>query len=116
MMNKKTFLLLQFTIMIYSLSSVFSKYASGAPFLSLRYVFFIGLVVCCLGIYALLWQQVLKKAELSAAYANKGVSLIWNMLFGYFIFAEKISIQNVIGALIVLTGIAVMAIGGAKDE
>ena len=115
-MDKKTFLYLQFTVMIYSLSSIFSKYASGAPFLSLRYVFFIGLVVLCLGIYALLWQQVLKKAKLSAAYANKGVSLIWNMLFGYFIFAERVSLQNVIGALIVLSGIAVLAVGGAKDE
>ena len=92
-MSLTTFLILQFTVLIYSLSSVFSKYASREAFLSFRYILFIGLIVFCLGIYAILWQQILKKVKLTAAFANKGITIIWNMILGYQIFAEKVSLR-----------------------
>ena len=115
-MSLTTFLILQFTVLIYSLSSVFSKYASREAFLSFRYILFIGLIVFCLGIYAILWQQILKKVKLTAAFANKGITIIWNILLGYLIFAEKVNVTNIIGALVVLAGIVVVTIGGERNE
>ena len=115
-MSLTTFLILQFTVLIYSLSSVFSKYASREAFLSFRYILFIVLIVFCLGIYAILWQQILKKVKLTAAFANKGITIIWNILLGYLIFAEKVSIKNIIGAMVVLAGIVVVTIGGERNE
>ena len=115
-MNITTFLILQFTVLIYSLSSVFSKYASREAFLSFRYILFTGLIIFCLGIYAILWQQILKKVKLTAAFANKGITIIWNMMLGYLIFAEKVTLKNMIGALVVLIGIVVVTIKGEQNE
>ena len=50
-----------------------------------------------LGIYALLWQQVIKKFELSVAYANKAVTLLWALIWGIFIFHEKITVFKTAG-------------------
>ena len=80
-----------------------------------------------LGIYAVVWQQIIKKLPLTLAYANKAVTVIWGLIWGLLFFGEKITPLKVIGAVIVITGIAVYAFsdkenaedksaGGDKDE
>ncbi len=115
-MDTLTLILLQVSIFIYSFSSVFSKYASGETFLSFRYLLFTGMIIFCLGIYALLWQQILKRSKLSSAYAFKGLTLLWTIAFGYFIFSETVSLKDMAGALIVLIGIVIVTVGGGKNE
>ena len=61
-----------------------------------------------LGIYALLWQQVIKKFELSVAYANKAVTLLWALIWGIFIFHEKITVFKTAGILLVMAGIFIL--------
>ena len=59
-------LMLQAVFLVYSISSVVSKLASGRELFSVEFLLLYGLDILVLGIYALLWQQVIKKFELSA--------------------------------------------------
>ena len=95
-----------------SLTSVFSKMASvqynrhglGSIWL---YVFLALMIGNC-GIYAIAWQQVIKKFSLSTAYANKSVYLLWSQIWAVVIFHENLSVRNIIGILVVLTGVWVV--------
>lgn len=93
---------------IYSLASVFSKVASQQS--SLWKVFlFIGIEILFLAIYALLWQQVLKRFQLGVAIANKGITVILSLMWSVVIFKEQISVQNILGAAIIILGIWVVS-------
>ncbi len=58
-----------------------------------------------MGIYAIAWQQILKRLPLTVAYANKPVSLIWGMIWGSMLFREKITWNMILGAGIIFVGI-----------
>lgn len=79
--------------------------AGKSEFLSIRFFFFYGLVLINLFVYAIVWQQILKKLPLVTAFANKAVTVIWGMLWGMLIFKEKITGWNVLGAAIIMIGI-----------
>lgn len=106
-MKVKDILLLQFVFLIYSINSIVAKYASAEEF-GLKFILLYGLEVMILGIYAILWQQVIKKFELSVAYANKAVTLIWAMLWGAVLFKEQITMNKVAGILLVIVGIVIL--------
>lgn len=100
--------MLQAVFAVYSISSVVSKLASGKELLSLGFIIFYGLDVMILGIYALLWQQVIKKFELSIAYANKAITLLWALVWGIVIFHEQITLGKVAGIVLVMVGIFIL--------
>lgn len=108
--------MLQAVFFIYSISSVMSKYASGKDFLSFGFLLFYGLDVMILGIYALLWQQVIKKFELSIAYANKAVTLLWTPIWGIILFHEQITLGKAAGIVLVMIGIFIMNSGEGSGE
>ena len=109
MMNKhgsKSYLFLHMVLLIYSATSVLSKTASnlnGAGF-----VLCYGGVLLCLGGYALLWQAVLKKFDLTVAFANKAVVLIWGIIWGWLFFNEAVTWNKVVGAVVIITGILIV--------
>lgn len=103
--------LLQAVFFIYSISSVVSKLASGREVFSPAFILLYGLDVLVLGIYALLWQQVIKKFELSIAYANKAVTLLWALVWSIFLFHEQITVWKVSGILLVMAGIFILNSG-----
>ncbi len=100
----KDLIILQAVIIIYTLSGVAAKLAAGNSFMSFQFILFYGIEIGILGLYALLWQQIIKKFDLSVAYANRSMALLWSMLWAALFFHEKITIQNIIGVLIVLIG------------
>lgn len=107
-MRKNSFskyFLLYFAVVIYSCNAICSKVASGYTFLSWNFIFFYGLSIVLLLVYAIIWQQVLKQLELSIAYAAKPVSTILTMAWGIVLFHEKISWNTLLGAVIILIGI-----------
>lgn len=112
----KSYLVLHLILMIYSLSEICSKTASGSPFLSFEFCMFYGLSLIISGVYAILWQQIIKKIPLNIAYANKAVTLMWGMVWGTVFFNEHISIANIIGTAIVMAGVLLMVTGGEKNE
>ena len=61
-----------------------------------------------MGIYAVLWQQILKRVPLVTAYANRAVTVIWGLIWGLLIFDERITIQKIVGAAIIVTGIMIV--------
>ena len=73
-----------------------------------------GAEIGVLGVYAVLWQQVIRKVELSVAYANRAVALLWSLLWAVFLFGEKITAAQLLGIALVIIGTAV--INGGKEE
>jgi drug/metabolite transporter (DMT)-like permease len=90
--------------MVYSLSTVVAKFASGEDFLSLKFIMLYAVEIAILGVYAILWQQVIKKFDLSIAYANRAMALLWSIVWAIVFFHESITINNVIGVIIVIIG------------
>ncbi len=101
----KSFIELHVLLIIYSLGGICSKFAGQSKFLSLRFFLFYGMVFLILAVYAIVWQQILKKLPLVTAYANKAVTVVWGLIWGMLIFKEKITINNIVGALIIIVGI-----------
>lgn len=100
----KKYGLLYFAFLIYSFVSVFAKIASGQD--SLLYaLLFIGVEIIFLGLYALIWQQVLKEFPLVVAMSNKGIVVILGLIWAVLFFDEQITISNIVGALMIILGI-----------
>ncbi len=104
----RNLMMLQLAVLIYTLASVAAKTASGCSFLSGGFILFYGLELAALGIYALLWQQVIKKLDLSTAYIGRAFSIVWLMLWAVLFFQERVGLNNLIGAAIVIAGIVVV--------
>lgn len=109
-MNKKylNIIFLQLIVIIYTLSGICAKFASNNQLLSPKFIGFYALEIIILGIYAVLWQQALKKFDVSVAYANRSVALIWSLIWSVILFSEKITLNNIIGTFIVIIGIVVV--------
>jgi drug/metabolite transporter (DMT)-like permease len=56
-------------------------------------------------VYAVVWQQLLKHLNLTTAFCNKAVNIIWGLLWGFIIFKESISWNMILGAVIVIVGV-----------
>lgn len=94
---------------IYSCTSIFTKQAAAFPFCSLKYCICLICAILCLGLYAILWQQIIKKMPISDAYMFKGTTIIFTMLIAALIFGEAITVTNIIGSIIIIGGIALFA-------
>ena len=98
--------------MLFSLTSVFSKAASGyynagglkSPMVWL----FLFLMMLNCGVYAIAWQKVIRRFELNVAYANRSVYLIWVQIWAVMIFKENLSASNIVGLVIVMAGVLVV--------
>ena len=92
--------------LLYACVTLFTKYAAQHEFLSMAYCIGLAGAIGVMGLYAVCWQQILKRIELSMAYMFKGTSLIFVMLLAFAIFGEAITIHNIIGAAVIIIGIA----------
>ena len=104
----KNLFFLHIILLLYAASSICSKLAASQPFLSLPFILLYGCVVLLLFLYAVLWQQILKKMPLTVAFANKAVVIVWGMLAGMFFFQEKITWLMVLGAIILMIGVCLV--------
>lgn len=106
--------LILFALLFYSTSSLCIKLASGYPVLSLQFIFFYGACILILVVYAVLWQIVLKRVELSRAYAMKPLTMILSMIWGATLFHEEITWNMILGTIIILIGIRLAVTANAK--
>lgn len=111
MKNIKSFVLLQLLLFVYSLGTVASKIASLSERFSLMFFIHFGIQLFILVVFAIGWQQILKKMSLTAAFASKAITIVWGIVFGYVFFKEEISVLNIIAAIIVIVGILFMVKG-----
>ncbi|MDR0350336.1 MAG: transporter [Coriobacteriales bacterium] len=100
-------------ILLYSLSAVCSKMAAGCEPFSLPFIAWYAGMLLLLGVSALVWQQVIKSLPLTTAFANKGVTVAWGLLWGALLFGESIDLKMLIGAAIVFVGIIVVVYADA---
>ena len=102
------YIYLHLLIFFFSFCGVFSKLAAGNEFLSVKFCVFYGISIIILGIYAILWQQILKKFTLTTAFFNRAIMIVWGMLWGVLFFQEVITPQMIIGAIVVLIGVGLV--------
>ena len=98
-------MVIQAGVIVYTGSGICSKMAAGYPAFSFLWLLWIFLEVCCLGAYAVFWQQIIKRYELSIAYANRAFAIFWSMLWALIIFGERVTLKNIIGVAIIFAGI-----------
>lgn len=106
----KILLALHLLLAVYALSGVCSKLAAGEDFLSFWFCVYYGGVLLLLAIYAICWQQIIKRLPLSAAYANRAAAVVWGIIWGVIFFQESITAGKIIGAILVIAGIVMYAL------
>jgi drug/metabolite transporter (DMT)-like permease len=111
----KYLIILHIILALFSVGSIFSKLAANEETLSLRWMIYYGAVLFILFIYALAWQQIIKKMPIVTAYANKAAMVIWGIIWGLIFFGEKITIPKVIGAIIIIIGVYLVVTGDNYD-
>ena len=101
----KNYIYLNIILIMYSLCGVFSKFAAQYPMLSVKFILFYGFSIFILFIYAIFWQQIIKKMNITTAYSNKAIVVIWGMIWGSLLFNEAITLKMIAGAVIILFGV-----------
>lgn len=100
-----TLFALHLMLMLYSMSEICSKKAAGESFLSVRFRLYYGTVILLLGVYAIGWQQVIKRIPLTTAFANKAVTVVWGLVWGALFFREAVTPGKLLGAVLVIAGV-----------
>ena len=103
-------------LMVYSMSGILSKLAAGVDFLSWQFVGLYTGIIAILGIYAIGWQQILSRMALTSAFANKAVTIVWGIIWGFLFFQEQITLGKVIGGTLIIAGVVLFATADGKDE
>ena len=103
-------------LMFYSMSGIASKLAAGEKFLSPKFILYYGVIIGLLGVYAIVWQQIIKRIPLTTAYANRAVTIVWGIIWGVLFFHENVTPLKVIGAVIVIVGVVLFATADEGEE
>lgn len=103
----KALLLLHVTLLLYAVVTLVGKYAANslAAGQTAPFMVFLALEFVALAVYAVLWQQTLKRMPLSFAYSNKAVCMLWSCLFGLTFFQETLTWGKAAGILVALAGV-----------
>lgn len=104
----KKYLFLHLVLLLQVFSGICLKFASSYNILSINFVLLYGFGIFFLILYAFFWQKILKIMPLSTAYMNVSMVIIWMIFVGYLIWGEPITINKIIGALFVITGIIII--------
>jgi len=112
----KLYFLLHLLLMFYSSVSILGKLAASKPFLSRDFILLYGAEMLVLAVYAIAWQQFIKRMPLSAAYANRAVMIIWGCIWGVLLFHERLTAGKIIGGLLVLCGVALYGLADTEKQ
>ncbi|MBQ9337627.1 MAG: hypothetical protein IJS14_10080 [Lentisphaeria bacterium] len=114
-----TTLKLQPVVLLYSLVSICSKYASRQLparetgilsffwkcLMNWKLVLLVAGMFGMLAAYAFIWQIIIKDARIGVVYANKSSYLFWTQLAAVFLFGESFSWCNLVGIGMIFSGI-----------
>ncbi|MCC8129553.1 MAG: EamA-like transporter family protein [Clostridiales bacterium] len=120
MERAKNLILLHLCVVIFSLTSVFSKlasgeYVSGGLTNAMLYLYLFLMFLDCF-IYAICWQKMIKRFPLNIGYANRSLYLVWSQLWAVLIFHETLTVRNVLGMLTVLAGVIIVSLSAEHGE
>lgn len=105
----KKILLIILVFLIYSLSMVFLKLTSQEEFMGINYMFFFACVIITMLLYAILWQKVLTYMPLNKLFLCKSSTILIILAVSSFIFDEKINLNNILGSILILSGLITLA-------
>ena len=107
MINERTkwLLITQLMLLFYSMGGICSKMASNEKLFSIRFLIYYGILLLILFIYAIGWQQILKRLPLTTAFSNKAVTVVWGIVWGFIFFGEQVSLLKAIGAVLIIVGV-----------
>ena len=110
-------IVLHVMLAVWSCTDVLSKYAAGAEFFSTAFFVMWAGVLVLMGVYALGWQQVIRRMPLATAFANKAITIVWGLFWGVALFGESVTPGKVVGAVLVVAGIVLFVFSdeGGKD-
>lgn len=109
-------LCLHILLFVSSIGGIFSKLAASFSFLSWQFIGCYFILIIILGIYAIGWQQIIKKLSLTLAYVNKAPAMIWACVWSVLVFHEHISVGKMIGVFIIIIGIMLYALSEEKEN
>ncbi len=112
----KNILVLQAVVIVYTLSSVVAKLATAEEVFSFVFFLFYGLEIVILGIYAILWQQMIKRFDLSVAYANRAMAILWSAVWAVVLFRDTIGLKQLIGIAFVVIGTVIVNADSKSDD
>lgn len=105
-LNLKRIVRLLLVFLVYSSANIFMKLSSEGEgvdvFLYLACAFFV------LALFAYLWQQTLKLIPLTRAFMFKSITVLYGMFFASFLFKEHITLNNMVGASLIVIGIIIL--------
>ena len=112
----KVIFFLHLLLMLYSTSGICSKKAAAVSFLSREFCIFYGIIIVLLGVYAIGWQQIIKRLPLTTAFANKAVTVVWGIIWGFLFFHESVTIGKVLGAALVIAGVVIYSYADGEKQ
>ena len=101
----KDYLLLHLLLLFSTIGGICSKLAAQHKMFSFPFFALYSVLLLVLMIYAVFWQQIIKRMSLITAYLNKSITVVWGILWGVLIFHETITLRMILGAAVVLVGI-----------
>ena len=112
-MRIKRIVSLHLLFLLYSISGIISKIAAKQIYLSSSFFALYGFSLVVLALYSLLWQRILITTPLTTAFSNKGVTIVWGIIWGAILFNERINTTKVIASVLIISGIAII---GTENE
>lgn len=106
---------LHIMLMVYSMSGICSKMASKQAFMSPMFCIYYAAIILLLVLYAIGWQQIIKRLPLTTAFANKAITVVWGIVWGALFFEEAITLGKVLGAALVITGVILFVRGDSEE-
>lgn len=101
---------------LFSFAGVVVKWASMSweanGLFNLNTIVLVGFYLGLYAVYAVLWQKVIAKADLSYTFLLRSSSIIWTMLFSIIIFKNIITPLNLVGILLIMGGIIMVTNNG----
>lgn len=94
-------------IVFESLSSSVLKMSKDYALFSPMYLFWFGVAVGIMGLYAIAWQLLLERLPLTTAYMRKGLTYVLIFVWAKVLFNETITIKQYIGMAIIIVGMVV---------
>lgn len=105
----KNLFALHILLMVYSASGILSKTAASTPFLSIEFCCLYAGILALLGLYAIGWQQILKRMPLTTAFSNKAITIVWGIIWGALFFLEPVTLPKIGGAVLIIVGVVLFS-------
>lgn len=102
-------IVLETSFLILSLSSAFAKAAATCQLYNFEFARYVALSIGLLAVYALLWQQILKRFTLTVAFSNRVIYYFWILLWSVLFFKETVTAFNILGLALICFGIIKVA-------